>query len=159
MKYYIKLSNISKWYTFSWYTYKIDIVNSIKCIFCKDTRSTNGCQHWHWFLFLFLSSSKRSTSFISTAIVTSNDNIKTENNYQANSTHSNNVTNFEKKYLPAKWGIAVAVTVVLSLISILSIIIYKTKLCKFYFLLHVLSQLLLFCFLFIITNLQLNEYI
>lgn len=146
---YMKLSNISKWYTYSWYTYKIDIVNSIKCIFCKDTCSTNGCQHWHWFS--FLSSSKRSTSFISSAIVTSNNNIKTESNYQSDSTirpnvvtkqqstiHSNNATNFEKKYPPVKSGIAVAVMVVLSLILILSLIIYKTNLRKFYFVLHVL---------------------
>lgn len=86
------------------------------------------------------SSSKRSTSFISSAIVTSNNNIKTESNYQSDSTirlnvvtkqqsttHYNNATNFEKKYLIVKLGIAVAVTVVLSLILILSIIIYKNK--------------------------------
>lgn len=165
----MKLSNISKWYTYSWYTYIIDIVNSIKCICCKDTCSTNGCQHCHWFL--FLSSSKRSTSFVSSANVTSNNNIKKESNYQSHSairlnvvtkqqstTHSNNATNFEKKYLPVKTGIAVAVTVVLSLIFILSIIIYKKKLRKFYFLLHVLLLLLIF-FLFIITNLQPNECI
>lgn len=84
-------------------------------------------------------SSKRSTSFISSA-VTSNNNIKTESNYQSDSTirlnvvtkqqsttHSNNATNFENKYLSVKLGIAVAVTVVLSLILILSIIIYKNK--------------------------------
>lgn len=86
-------------------------------------------------------SSKRSTSFISTAIFTSNNNIKTENNYQSDSTirlnvvtkqqsttHSNNATNFEKKYLPVKLGIVVAVLVVFSLILILSVIICKTKL-------------------------------